>query len=69
MTQTLTRPAGLSTGWASNDDLYHIYCDCTGPDLALCGRDLTDVSERPQGEDPLCVVCGELEEQPCECTP
>lgn len=57
------------TGWASDDDLHHIYCECTGSNVALCGRDLTDVPEVIVDDDNLCVVCAELEVIPCECTP
>ena len=47
---------------SADDDLSHIYyCD---PDRALCGADLADVPEI-EDDDTDCIVCLDLEEQPC----
>jgi len=54
-----TRLPGLSD---DDNELLHTYCDCD-PDLALCGVDLTNVSEAEDGV--LCIVCEDLIDLPC----
>jgi len=51
---------------AHDDDLTHDWCDCRGPDVALCGVDLTG-AEWCDEDDNLCVVCAYLAELPCPC--
>jgi hypothetical protein len=46
-------------------DLTHVYC--CNPDLALCGEDVSNTPEVDQDEQ-LCMVCEDLEEQPCTCS-
>jgi len=48
---------------SSDDDLDHLYC--CDPNRALCGSDLTDSPELADDEDENCVVCIDLDEQPC----
>lgn len=60
MTAPIVAPAPTRTGGST--DLNHIYC--CDPDIALCGA---DVSAHPivDLDDADCVVCLDLEEQPC----
>lgn len=55
-----------STASTSDDQLTHIYC--CNPDLGLCGTDLSDTPEVDE-DGILCVVCEDLEEEPCTCQP
>jgi hypothetical protein len=61
MTSTNTTLAPTPTG--SSVDLTHVYC--CDYDLALCGLDVTDMPEVPDGTGQDCVVCLDLEEQTC----
>lgn len=48
---------------ADSSDLDHLYrCD---PDLALCGTDVSDVPEIDADSDITCVVCADLDGEPC----
>ena len=48
-----------------DDTLYHIFCECD-EDLGLCGLDISDCAiSDPLGDDPVCVVCLDLEFVPC----
>jgi hypothetical protein len=43
-----------------DDGLFHLYD--VDPNVALCGRDLTDVPDRPmQPDEAPCIVCYELD--------
>lgn len=44
-------------------DITHLYC--CDPDVGICGEDLSDTPEVDDGQ--LCVVCADLEDQPCTC--
>lgn len=60
-------PAPAPSTTSTNDDgLTHIYC--CDPNLALCGNDLSDTPEVEE-DGIVCVVCEDLEEQPCTCQP
>jgi hypothetical protein len=56
-------PQPSTTG--TSIDLTHVYC--CNPDLALCGEDVSDTPEVDE-DGQLCVVCDDLEEQPCTCS-
>lgn len=58
-----TAPAPTTN--STSTGLTHIYC--CDPDLALCGEDLTDIPTVDEDTN-LCVVCEDLEDQPCTCT-
>lgn len=45
------------------DDLVHICCECS-EDLALCGGEL-GAEAVDFADDEMCVVCLDLEKQPC----
>jgi hypothetical protein len=47
-----------ATGWASDDDLGHVWC-CQDEDIGLCGVDLTGQGYGPGAGE--CVVCSDLE--------
>lgn len=49
----------------SNDAIIHVWC--CDPDLALCGKDVSAEPEVPDGFGIDCVVCIDLEDQPCTC--
>jgi len=59
-TGVLLAPSSRAT--SDGTDLNHIYC--CDPDTALCG---TDVSGQPETDldEANCVVCLDLEDQPC----
>lgn len=46
----------------SGDELHHYFC--CDEDLALCGRDISDLPVVHTGEH-VCVVCDDLVEAPC----
>lgn len=54
------------TASTSDDGLTHIYC--CDPNLGLCGTDLTDHPDVDE-DGILCVVCEDLEDEPCACQP
>lgn len=58
MTVLTTAPAPTRTGGTA--DLNHVFC-CE-PDIALCGADVSDDDIVDEAD---CVVCLDLEEQPC----
>lgn len=61
MTKTEIRPADINTD--IGPPVVHVFCDCS-PHVTLCGLD----EEMPfveTEEDPGCVVCDDLEPQPC----
>jgi len=64
MSETLLEPVRHDTAYG--DDLTHVCCECRGPDVALCGVDLTDAPWVDEDDD-LCVVCAELAKMPCPC--
>lgn len=47
------------------ESMTHVYCYCD-ENLALCGTDITGWQEAEDDEDTECVVCLDLEDQPCE---
>lgn len=47
----------------TDSDITHLYC--CNPDVALCGTDVSDVPELADDAEITCVVCADLEEQPC----
>jgi hypothetical protein len=53
-------PDRTTTG---SGDLDHVYC--CDPDLALCGTDVSDVPEIDPDTDVDCIVCNDLDGQPC----
>ena len=57
--QAAPRRAGADQG----DDLHHIYC--CNPDNSLCGTNISTYDHIEEPEDANCVVCLDLEEQPC----
>lgn len=61
MTTSLA-PAPVKTTNGSSD-LDHLYC--CDPDLALCGTDVSDVPEIDADSDITCVVCADLDGEPC----
>jgi len=66
MSETVLEPVRRDS--ADDDDLTHDWCDCRGPDVALCGVDLTGAEWVDwYYEDDLCVVCADLAELPCAC--
>lgn len=56
---TAPAPATSDTG----SDTCHVFC--CDPDIALCGEDVSDVPEVPAGVGDDCIVCLDLETQPC----
>lgn len=48
----------------AHDDLVHVACDCD-PDTALCGTDVTGQGWDDDDVETTCVVCRDLEYQPC----
>lgn len=58
-TNLAPQPAPAQT---TDTDLNHIWC--CDPDLALCGTDVSTVPEI-ETEEVNCVVCLDLEDQPC----
>lgn len=46
-----------------DSETVHVYC--CNPDLALCGYDISDTPEVPSGVGHDCIVCLDLELQPC----
>lgn len=48
---------------ATADDLCHVYC--CDPTTAWCGTDVSDAPEVDESTDLDCVVCADLEDQPC----
>lgn len=46
-----------------SDGTTHIFC--CNRERSLCGQDLTEVPEVPDGVGHDCVVCLDLETQPC----
>jgi hypothetical protein len=46
-----------------NDQTTHVYC--CNPDTALCGLDISEMPEVPDGTGHDCIVCTDLEEQQC----
>lgn len=57
-----TAPQPSTTG--TDTDLTHLYC--CDPDIAICGEDLSGTPEVDE-DGQLCVVCEDLEFQPCAC--
>jgi hypothetical protein len=55
-------PTPARTG-PGGTDLDHIYC--CDPDVALCGTDISDAPEIDPNSEINCVVCADLEFQPC----
>ncbi|MFB8182554.1 hypothetical protein ACFC8N_42525 [Streptomyces sp. NPDC055966] len=47
----------------SDSETTHVFC--CNPDLALCGSDVSDTPVVPAGVGDDCVVCLDLEQQPC----
>lgn len=47
----------------SDSEITHLYC--CDPDTALCGEDITDSPEVPDGVGIDCVVCDDLEQFDC----
>lgn len=66
MSGTRIAPAIDKTGGAANE-LDHLYC--CDPDTALCGTDISDSPELFDDGDTTCVVCDDLEDQPCHLCP
>ncbi|MFF8406951.1 hypothetical protein ACF06P_35660 [Streptomyces sp. NPDC015684] len=58
-----TAPAPVSPA-TDTSDLTHVACECT-PDIALGGTDVSDVPWNDEREETTCVVCRDLEDQPC----
>lgn len=56
---------GVPCEMAEDDDdsLTHLFCDCRGEDIALCGSDLSDAEDADfyASEDEACVVCADLD--------
>jgi hypothetical protein len=61
MTTTPARTA--TTTRNSHDDTTHVFC--CNPDRALCGQDVSTEPEVPYGVGHDCIVCLDLEDQPC----
>lgn len=59
--QEQVRPNGPSD--RVSDDLTHVHC-CE-PYRALCGADLHEAVIVEPEEETTCVVCADLDEQPC----
>lgn len=59
----MSSPAPSRTSTMTGADLFHWYC--CDPRIAYCGTDLTDVPENDEGD--MCVVCEDLEDEPCNC--
>lgn len=59
-TTTSTEPAISTT---SDSGMNHIFC--CDPDTAWCGTDVSNDSEVGPDTEIDCVVCAELEDQPC----
>lgn len=47
-----------------DDDLIHVSCECSVT-LALCGGELNGEPLDEAPDDEMCVVCLDLEHQPC----
>ncbi|GAA3384404.1 hypothetical protein [Streptomyces racemochromogenes] len=62
MTATQPTPTARRTS-GSPDELDHLYC--CDPDIALCGTDISDHEDN--GADGSCIVCLDLEDNPCDC--
>ncbi|MFF7631431.1 hypothetical protein [Streptomyces cyaneofuscatus] len=62
MTTTLA-PTPAQPDTAPGERLDHLYC--CNPDLALCGTDIGDASEIAPDSDITCIVCADLEDEPC----
>lgn len=60
---TLLAPAVYVIDLDRDDDTTHIFC--CDPDTALCGWDVSDTPEVPDGVGHDCIVCLDLEMQPC----
>lgn len=58
------KPSPVRTG-NRGSDLDHVYC--CDPSLALCGADISDQPEIDDDRVISCVVCNDLEGQPCTC--
>lgn len=49
----------------SDDDLDHLYC--CDRDVSLCGLDISDAPEAYDDDEPLCVVCDEVDRSGAAC--
>lgn len=58
-----TTPAPTADTTDLNDRTTHVIC--CNPDRALCGHDVSDEPEVPDGTGHDCIVCLDLEEQTC----
>jgi hypothetical protein len=63
---TILAPEPATTASDGGDDLSHAACPCF-PDVALCGVDVSGWEWAEDGQQPEnpCVVCVDLDEQPC----
>lgn len=64
MPETLTA-LSLARSEGGTTDITHVWC--CDPDVALCGEDVSTEPEVPDGVGIDCVVCVDLEDQPCTC--
>ena len=58
----LEAPAAADTG---TTDINSVHVWCHDPNTALCGLDVSNHPEVSEDVDATCVMCAELEEQPC----
>lgn len=63
----ITKTEPVTTRPKSDDDLSHIFCDCS-PEVSLCGLDISDqpTAEELGDDELLCVVCDYEEEYVCQ---
>ena len=66
MMQTETDVKPSSTDGTSDEELDHLYCECS-EDIALCGTDLSEAEELSFLLNGAvdCIVCMDLVEFPC----
>ncbi|MFF8997104.1 hypothetical protein ACF1GW_30780 [Streptomyces achromogenes] len=58
-----TAPAPVADTTGYDNETTHVYC--CDPNTALCGWDVSDTPEVPDGVGHDCIVCTDLETQPC----
>lgn len=64
MTATTTHLDPSPTNTDDGPDISHIYCH--NPNRSLCGEGLTNMEESDGTKEQHCVVCVDLEKQPCK---
>lgn len=65
MTTTTAPSPVIVSATATESDLSHTVCECD-ENAALCGLDVTEFPWDDDEDSPECVVCEDLDDQPCE---